>query len=259
MNCESVSRCLDAIVDGEADASASIEIERHLSGCPACREHLDFARAFRSHLRGALSEVKAPDALRDRVRGTLATERGGVFVLRGVDTSWRATALVAVAAVAIFALGQAVDERGDSLQASVAPILEDVVRVHSRSYPSEVASSEQLPSYFQEKVGFAVRPVDFADPSVRFVGARSTQVGGRGAATLEYETRGRRMTVVAFRPPAFAHEIGEPFEGQGHGLRYVRVHGHLVPLVEHEGVVYAVVGDMGAEEQLAFAARAALH
>jgi anti-sigma factor RsiW len=259
VNCESVARCLDAVVDGEVDPSARISIERHLDDCGACRERLEFARAFQARLQDALRPGRAPEALRERVQTRLSEERG-VFSLHRLDASWRATAIAAAVALGVFSLGRSLDSRGESLQASVAPILEDVIRSHARPYPAEVATTEQVPAYFENKVGFAVRPVDFADPTVRFVGARSTQVGGRSAATLEYEASGqRRMTVVAFRLPAFVSEIGEPLEGvQAQGVRFVRVNGHVVPLVEHEGVLYAVVGDMGPEDHLAFATRAAL-
>jgi len=45
----------------------------------------------------------------------------------------------------------------------------------------------------------------------------------------------------------------------GRPVRVVRVGGHLVPLVEHEGVVYAVVGDLGHDDGVSLAAHAALY
>lgn len=94
---------------------------------------------------------------------------------------------------------------------------------------------------------------------MRFLGARAVEVGGRHAVTLRYETHGRRMTVVAFRPPARAGQFGEHVESDGRSIRYVRVQGHLVPLVEHKGVLYAVVGDLDPEDGLRLAAHASLH
>jgi len=75
---------------------------------------------------------------------------------------------------------------------------------------------------------------------------------------LQYEARGRRMTVVAFRPPAQAGDFGERMESNGRSIRYVRVQGHLVPLVEHKGVLYAVVGDLEPEDGIRMAAHASL-
>jgi hypothetical protein len=66
------------------------------------------------------------------------------------------------------------------------------------------------------------------------------------------------MTVVAFRPPARAGEFGERIQTGGRTIRYVRVQNHLVPLVEHQGVLYAVVGDLEPEDRLRMAAGASL-
>lgn len=257
MNCSTVERFADAVLDGELDASARIEVEQHLSQCAACRERVSFAEWMKASVQRATS-VAAPAALRDRVRVALADEGAGRTAL--LDGSWRSTLAVAAAALLVFGLGGVLELRGPKMQAGVAALLEDVVRAHDADYPAEVARRDQVPGYFAERVGFPVRSIDFGDPSVRFVGARATEVGGRHAVMLQYDQRGRRMTVVAFRRPARAEHLGETTLGSnGQPLRLVRVGGHLVPLVEHDGVLYAVVGDLGADDGVLTAARAAQH
>lgn len=255
MNCAAIERYVDAFVDGEVDASARIEVERHLSGCRACRDRLEFTGWLKNRLRSDI-QTKAPEALRARVQKAFHEERSASGFGR-VDASWRTTAAVAAVALLIFGVSRSLHGQSQVLQAGVAPLLEDVVRAHGRSYPSEVAQGDQVPA-FEQRVGFPVRPVEFGDPSVRFLGARAVEVGGRHAVTLLYEARGRRMTVVAFRPPARAGQFGERFESNGRSIRYVRVQDHLVPLVEHRGVLYAVVGDMDPEDGLQLAAHASL-
>lgn len=258
MNCTSAERYLDALMDGELDASAHVEVERHLSGCSMCTERLSFAKTLREQLKQSMTSDRAPDALRARMQQVLREERSPSWWR--ADTSWRATAAAAAVALMVFGVGGTIDTEGATLQAGMAPILDDVLRAHSRSVPAEVKSSEQIPAYFESKLGYRVKPVQFADPSVRFIGARDSEVGGRHAATLQYEVHGRRMTVVAFRPPAHAQRLGEALDtGHGHMVRAVRVNGHVVPLVEHDGVVYAVVSDLDADDRLELAARASLH
>ena len=254
MNCATVERYADAILDGEVDASARMEIERHLTACRCCRERLEFAGWLKQRLRSQ-GQAKAPAELRERVACALRQESEP---LGRIDASWGSTLVFAAAAMLIFGLGGVVEYRGPAMQAGMATVLEDVVRAHKRAYPAEVAQRDQVPAYFSSKVGFSVKPVEFADPGVRFVGARHTEVGGRNAVTLRYEARGRRMTVVAFRPPERVDDLGEQIETNGRVVRYVRVKGHTVPLVEHEGVLYAVVGDMDPEDELKMAARASL-
>lgn len=259
MNCAAVERYLDAVLDEEVDASTRIAIDEHLASCRACHERVAFARWLKTRLR-AEGKVEAPADLRARVKKTLTRERSPSF--SRIDGSWRATAAMAAMALLVFGIGGALELKGGQrVAAGVTPLFEDVLRAHTRAYPAEVARREQVPTYFAEKVGFAVHPVEFSDPGVRFVGARHAEVGGRHAVTLQYEARGRRMTVVAFRPPAHALDasLGEQVEAGGHSLRYVRVGEHLVPLVEQGGVVYAVVGDLDPEDGLRLAAQASLH
>ena len=260
MNCDTLVRYADAFIDGEVDASARIEVERHVAGCQQCRERLEFASWMKRRLRSD-AQIKAPKELRGRVERALTEERSLGF--GRIDTSWRATAAVAAVALLIFGVGRTLERAGNGggevLQAGMAPLLEDVVRAHARPYPAEVARRDQVLPYSQSHVGFPVRPVEFGDPSVHFLGARTVEVGGRHAVTLQYEARGRRMTVVAFRPPALAGEFGERIETGGRTVRYVRVQGHLVPFVEHQGVLYAVVGDLAPEDGLRMAAGASLH
>jgi anti-sigma factor RsiW len=255
MNCATLERYEDAFVDGEIDASARIDIEKHLASCRPCKERLEFAGWLKSRLKSD-TRAQAPAELRSRVQRALSDERSSSWAR--IDTSWRATAAVAAMALLIFGVGRSLEGGGGQLlQAGVAPLLEDVMRAHARPYPAEVAQGDQVPAYFENRVGFPVQPVEFGDPAVRFLGARSVEVGGRHAVTLQYEARGRRMTVVAFRPPAQAGDFGERIQSNGRSIRYVRVHGHLVPLVEHKGVLYAVVGDEP-EDGIRMAASASL-
>ncbi len=259
MNCARADRYLDALMDDELDPSARIEVDRHLVDCSACGARLALARALREQLRAGVPPGRgAPDALRARVSAALREERAPTW--SRLEGSWRATAAAAMVALVVFGVGGAIETEGVAVQASFAPIFDDVVRAHARDAPAEIESQEQIPAYFASRVGFRVKPVDFADPSVRFVGARDSQVGGRQSAMLQYEVHGRRMTVVVFRPPSHGAWLGEPRDTDGgRVVRVVRVHGHVVPVVEHDGLVYAVVSDLDADDRVELAAHASLH
>jgi len=263
MNCGSVERYVDAVVDQEVDPTTRIAVDEHVATCGGCRERLDFARWMKERL-GRDGKLEAPAALRERVQLALSQEAGEESFLPRLarfDASWRATAAMAAVALVVFGIGGALELNGRHAMARVGPLFEDVVRAHTRSYPSEVAQREQVPGYFADKVDFQVQPVDFRDPGVRFVGARHAEVGGRHAVTFQYEARGHKMTVVAFRPPAHAldGQVNEEVHADGRSVRYVRVGQHIVPLVEHGGVVYAVVGGLTPEDVLRLAGDASIH
>lgn len=256
MNCQAFERYMDTVLDEEADPSARLLVEQHEASCASCRERMVFARWLKVRVKRE-AKVEAPAALRERVAQSLAAD-GPTHGFASFEGNWRATLAVAAMALLVFGVGGALQMKSRQATAGITPLFEDVVRAHTRSYPAEVARRDQVPAYFAEKVGFAVQPVEFGDPGIRFVGARHAEVGGRQAVTLQYEMRGRKMTVVAFRPPAHARALGEPVDTDGRTLRYVRVGSHLVPLVEHAGVIYAVVGDLEPEDGLRLAARASL-
>jgi len=44
MKCKKVLRLLPAYLDGEADEGRKSEIERHLAGCPACRQEFEYLK-----------------------------------------------------------------------------------------------------------------------------------------------------------------------------------------------------------------------
>jgi anti-sigma factor RsiW len=263
MKCSAIERYVDAVVDQEVDASTRIAVEEHTASCAVCRERVEFARWLKGRLQHD-GKLAAPVALRERVQQALASESESESMLPSwarAESSWRATAALAAMALFLFGIGGALELKGQRSMARIGPLFEDVVRAHTRPYPAEVARGDQVPAYFADKVDFAVRPVSFGDPAVRFVGARHAEVGGRHAVTLQYEARGRKMTVVAFRPPAHALEddIDERVDTAGRRVRYVQVGTHLVPLVEHGGVVYAVVGDLDPEDGLRLASQADVH
>lgn len=256
MNCAGVERCLDAFVDNEVTPAGRSEVERHLEQCQECRDRVAFALWLKRSLKQE-AQVSAPSELRQRVQASLREEQAQT--MRRIDADWRSTAAVAALALCVFGVGGALEFRGRAAQASVvSPLLEDVVRAHARTYPAEVAHGDQVPAYFQQRVGFEVRPFDFADAGMRFVGARHADVGGRRAVALRYEGGERRITVVAFRPPPHAALSGVTAEADGRQVRLVHVQGHVVPMVEHDGVVYAIVSDHDADDPVRLISRASL-
>ena len=53
MNCQEAAERITALVDGELSPAEREETERHVAGCPACREALAAERAMAERLRAA--------------------------------------------------------------------------------------------------------------------------------------------------------------------------------------------------------------
>lgn len=96
MNCEQARSALSSLLDGEAPAVASDDVERHLSECAACRAWREDAHDITRRVR--LGAAPPPPAVPESLL------RGLVVVRPGAP--WRDDGLVARLALAVIALVQ---------------------------------------------------------------------------------------------------------------------------------------------------------
>ena len=260
MSCELFQRHVGAFVDGELDPATQIDFERHVAECSRCNELAEFEVAYRSHVREAMDAPAAPSGLRARVIANLDTPPDDV--VRVVPLRMRYALPLAGAAAVALAVGVVTsNEQVD--QAGVAA-LEDVVRLQSAQLPADVSveASAQTPpvqvsSYFRGKVGFPVRPAEFANRDVRLVGARLSNVRERSAAALYYELNsGQRLTVVVTDADVSGDD--EDDEGEPLGQRVIvrDVRGYPVGVRTHGGLTYAFTGDVDRDTLQTLAASA---
>lgn len=258
MDCALVRNHLDAYVDGELEPSPSATLETHLHACAVCRDELGMSRALKRAVHG-LPRAATPEGVRAGVLRALdhaEPARDGVS-RRGVGF----TAGLAVAAAALLAV--VAIKRPDSPpiasgQPSAPLVVREVVARHTDQLPVDIADAraEQLSSWLSNKLGFRVRPVEFAQPDVHLVGARVSNIGGQPAARLNYTVGDSRMTVLVFQPPDEAqrllHEDEEAVMRSGgrrvrvgaHLVTYHNVRGYTVPMLEQGGLAYAFASDL---------------
>jgi anti-sigma factor RsiW len=276
MDCKFVRDHLDAYVDAELEPTPVIDFERHLDTCSGCRNELSLARLLQRSLR-ELPNTPASALLKERVQRALdeaaASQQGVVLLGRG---PW--PGVLATAGVLILVVGASVRSDGEgvkraSVTADVAPVemLGDVVARHTDQLPTEIAAEkpEQVTNWFRGKVGFRVRSVEFAEPQVRFIGARASHIGDRQAAKLYYNVGDSRLTGVVFQPPPSLQRVlhddqlvarlGAHRERIGKRvLTYRNVQGYTVPILEHDGIAYAFTGDLDQRQLLRLVATARL-
>lgn len=247
MTCRLVRRHLGAFVDGELDPATQIEFERHLEACPGCQEHLAFETSMRQQTRDSIGGVHAPEHVWSRTLRRLdeidaaRTEHTSLIEVRPMR--WRQSWPIAAAAAAILIIGGVVGlpERAERH----AGMLQDVVNLHSQALPSDVRAEapQEVVRYFQGKTPFPVKPAQFEEPSVKFLGARYIKVGARPAAALYYSHGGRRVTLLVFQSPEIMRNARRTHVG-GRELYYHDVGGNVVTIRQHGGVNYAFFGDL---------------
>ncbi|MEO3427355.1 zf-HC2 domain-containing protein [Pelagibius sp. CAU 1746] len=184
---------VEAYIDGEVDAAAAVDVERHLVSCAACAARLDGGKALREALRREAPYYRAPAHLRRslaaryglgaappkpapfraaplRPPGLLAGALGG------------AASMLAVAALAFVLL---VPSRGDLL-------VEDVAAAHMRSlmpgHLLDVESTDRhtVKPWFDGRVDVAPPLGDFPDAGFELAGGRLDYVDGRAVAAIVY-------------------------------------------------------------------------
>lgn len=72
MDCKRASEMMFLFVDNELEADLVSPFRRHLDGCNPCAERVDHTRKFLQLFRTRCTRHSAPDALRERILGSLA-------------------------------------------------------------------------------------------------------------------------------------------------------------------------------------------
>jgi anti-sigma factor RsiW len=243
LTCDEIRPLLHGYVDGELDLVRSLEIERHLSGCPACAAALESHQALHSALQDASLYHRAPARLAARVRSSLpraGKPRAAVPVLL-----WRSLAVAAsLAFVALAVWGVVRLLSGRPAEDSLA---QQVYSSHVRSLMDGnllgVASSDQhtVKPWFDGRVpfSFAVKtPKGFP-----LEGGRLDYLDNRRVAVLIYTRRLHKINLFIWPAAADAEE----------GIQARTLKGyHLVHWTSGD-LTYWAVSDLKEQELMEFA------
>lgn len=273
MDCRHARARLDAYVDRELEPTPVLELDRHFESCADCRGEVDVRRLIKDAMASTRTPV-APRALRLSIERALdAAGHDGAPVVG----SSRWSAVLSVAALFALLAGSWVrsDQPGGSRTASLVTdtpslgLLGDIVARHVDQLPADITPErpEQVTSWSRDKVAFRVRTVEWGEPSVRLLGARVSHIGDRQAVKLYYGMGDSRLTTVVFQATPSVHELlsnehvalrqGVHRERIGSRVvSYQKVRGYTVPMIEHDGVVYAFTGDLDQRQLLRLVASA---
>ena len=74
MRCADVERLVDRYTDGRVPAAEAAGLERHVTGCAACRKRIDEARALARLLAADAGAIRAPRGFAERVMDRVLRE-----------------------------------------------------------------------------------------------------------------------------------------------------------------------------------------
>jgi anti-sigma factor RsiW len=203
MPCAENSRA-QAYFDGEVDALAAADVERHVAQCPECSALLEELAQLRAGMRRELEYGQAPPRLRVAIERMLDEETAAgtaapsaaqprTLARRPASPAWRTRAFwlgasgglgaALAAGVVLFVLSVT----------SADPLLDDVVAAHVRSlmpeHLTDVVSTDRhtVKPWFAGHVDVSPVVADFAAQGYRLVGGRADYFDHQRAAVVVYE------------------------------------------------------------------------
>jgi len=194
---------VQAYFDGELDASASAEIERHVEACGECMALLRSLEAVHGAMRQPALYHRASPKLESRITAALNRETGNQWSLAGLILRPRQ-----------FWVGAASGVMATALAASLAflvllpptsgQLINDVMGAHLRSLMEnhliDVASSDQhtVKPWFAGHADVSPPTADFPKEDYRLVGGRVDYVDGHRAAVLVYRHGAHTINVFSW-------------------------------------------------------------
>jgi anti-sigma factor RsiW len=234
---------VQAYFDGELDASASEEIERHVETCCECAALLRSLEAVRGAMRQPTLYHRASPKLESRVTDALNREIGNLWSLEslilrgkqfwsGAASGAGATALAAALAFMVF------------FPSASDPLVNDVMSAHLRSLMEshliDVVSSDQhtVKPWFAGHADVSPPTADFPREDYRLVGGRVDYVDGHRAAVLVYRHGAHTINVFSWA------QSGESLPN------IVTRHGYHAVFWQSGDLVFCAVSDTELDELL---------
>jgi mycothiol system anti-sigma-R factor len=243
MNCEEAIELMDGYLDGELDAIANREIERHLRDCSKCAQAYESERHLIRQVNGGAPYYKAPAELRQSIQSSLRAEiarqplanvsekkHTRVFSRRSErqamvfapQWSWLAlaAAIIAAAIVAVNFVPHLQRSRGEQFLAT--ELIAGHVRSLMANHLTDVASSDQhtVKPWLDTKLDFAPPVFDLTNDGFPLIGGRLDYVENRPIAALVYQRRKHFINLFIWPAESVMTTADKTISRQGYQLAH---------------------------------------
>jgi anti-sigma factor RsiW len=243
MTCDEAEILLQALIDGELDASHARDVENHVEGCPRCAAMLRDYREMSKAMADSGMHYTAPPALRARIEAALPQPRqhqSRRAVLRGFAMGSAVSALAATGLVAIVL-------RHDDMER----IQSEVVSAHLRSlqagHLTDVISTDQhtVKPWFNGKLDVSPPVIDLTAQGFTLIGGRLDYVDARAIGAVVYK---RRQHVINLF-------VAQTADTAQHAAKMDTIQGFNIRRWGESGMKFWAVSDIGADELNEFGAK----
>jgi anti-sigma factor RsiW len=249
MLCSDANLLVHAYLDNELDAGDSVQLSRHLAGCPTCTASLERHGRLKDMLRRAAPHYRLPDAMRARVLAALPISTAApVTLIRRPMRGWRALPAALAASVLLLVgggLGVVWQRQATELQMLTVDVVSNHLRSLQAQHLTDVATSDQhtVKPWFDGKLDFSPQVRDLAADGFVLVGGRLDVLHGRRVAAIVY--RRRLHAINLFQWPGSETDSAPTSVDAGDG--FIATHW------SQDGMNYWAVSNLGGGEMTAFA------
>lgn len=237
MNCHEIHPMLHAYVDSELDLMPSLEVDRHLKTCAACTAMKRSLESLRAALRNNDLAYRAPEALRARIRQSVAPATEEKPRRGSRPWVWQ---LLALGSLGFAVVTLMLQPMANSYQDRLADeAISDHVRSLMPGHLMDVVSTDQhtVKPWFNGKIDFAPEVKDFAAQGFPLVGGRLDYLDGQTVAALVYNRNKHTINVFVW-----------PTKTAAATTTIQERRGYTVINRDANGLRYCIVSDLNAKE-----------
>jgi anti-sigma factor RsiW len=189
MNCHQAGQVIGAYADGQLEALAVLELEKHLQDCSACALTWRNLQSLKKTLKQDALYFKAPAELRRRINTQFPSPKQAVSEQFAWDWNWLTTALSGALAVCLALLLFVSQTRPSAEQQFQQEMISNHVRSLMPGHGTDVASTDQhtVKPWFNGKVDFSPPVKDLATEGFPLTGGRLDYLGNRNVAALVFQ------------------------------------------------------------------------
>jgi anti-sigma factor RsiW len=250
MLCSDANLLVHAYLDNELDAGDSVQLSRHLAGCPACAASLERHTQLKNMLHKDALNYRLPDAARARVLAALPPPiTSPATPARLPMHRWRALPAALAATVLLLvggSLGAIWQRQATDTQTLTADVLSNHLRSLQANHLIDVATSDQhtVKPWFDGKLDFSPQVRDLAADGFVLAGGRLDVLHGRRVAAIVYRRRSHAINL--FQWPGAGADSAPASVDAGDGF--------IAAYWTQDGMNYWAVSNLGGGEMAAFTA-----